>query len=408
MNPKDEKNKFFYGLISSLAQGKDIPYLTLLLAQEMGGPVIVTNGVNRILAFHDPTGTGPMVGEFFPVAVNFKTSPPKQDLGDFAKIDLHHGQFEEEERILKYYFLPIYVNSSVLGYLIVFVEAWDLEGSKKESVLSASLAFSLALKSIREKSNEHELYQDEFIRDVLYNNFESKTSIYEKAHLWGWKFQGPLVIAVVEMDPSKLKIARELGPRLFNRQIPIYALINDQIIMILSLERLKKPIARKLLDKFFCEFFRRLESSGIKSEIKLGVGSAVETVTDLYKSYQEAKVALELGSVFKKGTICYFEDMRFLKFVFTQPARELQDFFQLNLGALLLYDNEKKTDLISTLQTYFDCHCQVSKCARTLYIHENTLRNRLKIVQQVCGCDLRRIDHLLNLYIALHIYKMGA
>jgi|GEM_PF-3403716 Sugar diacid utilization regulator len=408
MSPKGEKYNFLYELISSLVQGKDIPYLTLLLARNINCPVMVTDRVNRIISYHDLVGSGPKVKGFFPITVNLKDSIQNDFsfAADFSDIQFHQGQFEEEGRILNYCFLEIWENKSFQGCLIMFINLRKLETLSMEIISSAALTISLVLKNAREKRNENEQFQDEFIRDVLYNNYESKASISAKASLWNWKFGRSLDIAVMDMDPNKLIIARELGPLLFNGENPIYALINNQLVIILNLDGITKSQVRGSVDKFFNEFSARLKDVSI-DPVRLGIGLPVDTITELYKSYQEAKVALELGRVFDKGTSCYFEDMGFLKFIFTQPAKELQDYYQLNLGDLITYDLKIETDLVSTLSTYINCNCQVSECAKTLYIHENTLRNRLKKIEQVCGHDLRRIDHILNLYIALQISKLG-
>lgn len=392
-------------LIWSLAQGKDIPYLSLLLAQEISLPVMVTNEVNRILAFHDLSGTGPRVGDIFPVEVD--TNVYMDGLGsDLSDVHFDERSFICQDVIIKYCSLRIQVNSNLFGNLIVFTGERKFEIAEKKSILSAVPVFSLALKNAWEKRKEHQQFQDEFIRDVIYNNYESKATIYDKARLWNWKFQGPFVVAVLEVNSERLRMARELGPQLFNRQIPIYASINNQMVIILSLDGLNRTKVRSNLNKFFAELNRLLTDAGIDT-VKLGVGLAVQVVTDLYRSYQEAKIALELGKSFELGTLHYFEDIGFLKFVFTQPIQELRSFCQMVLGKVIAYDLEMNTELVATLSTYLESKCQITECAKRLYIHENTLRNRMKKIEELCEYDLRRTDHLVNVYIALRIYKLG-
>ncbi|MGI1659717.1 MAG: PucR family transcriptional regulator [Desulfitobacterium sp.] len=65
-----------------------------------------------------------------------------------------------------------------------------------------------------------------------------------------------------------------------------------------------------------------------------------------------------------------------------------------------------ETDLLSTLRTHINQKCQISNTSKVLYIHENTLRNRLKKIEQLLNLDLNRVDHLVNIYIALQILNM--
>lgn len=61
---------------------------------------------------------------------------------------------------------------------------------------------------------------------------------------------------------------------------------------------------------------------------------------------------------------------------------------------------ENENELVHTLTTYLIARMQISECTRLLFIHENTRRNRLKKIEQLTGFDLRRIDHLVNIYVA--------
>ena len=97
----------------------------------------------------------------------------------------------------------------------------------------------------------------------------------------------------------------------------------------------------------------------------------------------------------------------FLKFIFTAPAQELQEFAGRTLGRIIAHDLEAETDLLNTLKAYINQRCQIANCAKVLYVHENTLRNRLKKIEQMLSLDLTRVDHLVNVYIALQILNMN-
>ncbi|WP_425804363.1 PucR family transcriptional regulator [Desulfitobacterium sp. Sab5] len=407
-NPTDS---FVNKLIQSLAQGKDIPFLAWQLAQNLNRPVIITNAVHRIIAFQDPSGFNIKVGEFFSV------SSAKVDEDEFFNGCcnlLCKGQCNIDGQLLAYTYLPLQTGGCCLGYCIVLNAINSVIGSScdyldekdKQYITQASMVILLALRSVREFHVKQEMFQDEFIRDVLYNNYDSKVSIFEKAKLWNWDLKGPLLVMVIEISADKLATARNLIPRLFNRQIPISAGINDQLILILKADNLEKTKLKIILQKFIDEFLSKLLNYGV-SHPGAGVGSVVAAVTDLYKSYQEAKVALELGKVFGRRPVCYFEEMGFLKFIFTQPALELQEFSERIIGPLLKFDLETEADLLNSLRVYMDCKCQITECAKALYIHENTLRNRIKKIEQLTGFDLRRVDHLVNVYIALQVLTLG-
>ena len=49
---------------------------------------------------------------------------------------------------------------------------------------------------------------------------------------------------------------------------------------------------------------------------------------------------------------------------------------------------------------------KLSDIARHLYIHVNTLRQRLERIEDLLGVDLQDSTTRLNLHLALHIYKV--
>jgi hypothetical protein len=51
-------------------------------------------------------------------------------------------------------------------------------------------------------------------------------------------------------------------------------------------------------------------------------------------------------------------------------------------------DRTRGTDYTTTLQAYFDAGSDLSKAARLLFVHRNTLRYRLRRIQELCGLDL--------------------
>jgi DNA-binding PucR family transcriptional regulator len=52
------------------------------------------------------------------------------------------------------------------------------------------------------------------------------------------------------------------------------------------------------------------------------------------------------------------------------------------------FDDENRTDLVSTLRVYLESFGSVSTAASRLFLHSNTLRHRLARIAEVTGLDL--------------------
>jgi DNA-binding PucR family transcriptional regulator len=69
------------------------------------------------------------------------------------------------------------------------------------------------------------------------------------------------------------------------------------------------------------------------------------------------------------------------------------------------YDRRRGTQLLDTLEEYLDHRGNVVGTSRELYIHPNTLRQRLGRIERLSGIDLER-DDWLSLAIATKVVKL--
>jgi DNA-binding PucR family transcriptional regulator len=59
------------------------------------------------------------------------------------------------------------------------------------------------------------------------------------------------------------------------------------------------------------------------------------------------------------------------------------------------YDRRRATSLLATLEEYLRRHGNISATAEALYVHPNTLRQRLRRIHELSDIDLRRDDWLM-------------
>jgi DNA-binding PucR family transcriptional regulator len=75
------------------------------------------------------------------------------------------------------------------------------------------------------------------------------------------------------------------------------------------------------------------------------------------------------------------------------------------VARLASYDARRRTELTLTLEQYLGDRGAVLTTARNLYIHANTLRQRLERIEQVTGLVLAEED-LLGLELALKLARL--
>lgn len=83
----------------------------------------------------------------------------------------------------------------------------------------------------------------------------------------------------------------------------------------------------------------------------------------------------------------------------------VRDQYQEPLERLVQYERRRGVELLGTLEAFLDARGSVARTSRALYIHPNTLRQRLERVERVAGLELDREDWL-SLAIAVKVVRL--
>jgi GAF domain-containing protein len=105
------------------------------------------------------------------------------------------------------------------------------------------------------------------------------------------------------------------------------------------------------------------------------------------------------------GAIAYDELGAYRYLVHLELDEAPHDGYGKAVEALLEYDERRNAQLVQTLETFLGARSSVTTSARALYIHPNTVRQRLDRIEQITGLELREAD-LLSLELALKVARL--
>ncbi|AKS34611.1 PucR family transcriptional regulator [Mycolicibacterium goodii] len=77
------------------------------------------------------------------------------------------------------------------------------------------------------------------------------------------------------------------------------------------------------------------------------------------------------------------------------------------LGSLNQHDEQHGTALVRTLRTFLSNDGHWARTASELYIHVNTLRNRITRISELTGRDVARLEDRVDLFLALEADALG-
>jgi len=141
------------------------------------------------------------------------------------------------------------------------------------------------------------------------------------------------------------------------------------------------------------------------SALAIGLSNACRGADTFPRGFEEAAAAAEVGALIRGGPGVYtYDDLGPYKYVLTTD-QGVRDRYQERLERLADYDRGRGTRLLHTLEGYLDGRGNVVASSRALYIHANTLRQRLARIEKVAGLDLQEEDWL-SLAIAVKVVKL--
>jgi PucR family transcriptional regulator, purine catabolism regulatory protein len=172
---------------------------------------------------------------------------------------------------------------------------------------------------------------------------------------------------------------------------------NDNLVVKAKHNEHLKQIAQKICEQV---------NKQTKYSCYIGIGRTREQLTQLPSSFKEAKRALQMARSFdKEHKVIHFDDLGLLNLFIHANKNDTRQFISDLLSRLIEYDSKNNTDFIKTLETYFHCNGNISRIAKCLFTHYNTITYRLERIQQITNLDLDNEEDRLYLHLALKLSR---
>jgi sugar diacid utilization regulator len=131
--------------------------------------------------------------------------------------------------------------------------------------------------------------------------------------------------------------------------------------------------------------------------LAIGLSNRCEGAASYPNGFSEAEHAVVAASVVSSEPgVINFDDLGAYKYLLkvSQDGR-VRDRRGEALQQLAAYDERHRSQLLLTLEEYLRRRGNIAAAAQTLYVHPNTLRQRLRRIQDLTGLDVAREDWLM-------------
>ena len=312
----------------------------------------------------------------------------RQDVADFLE-----DAAEGDEDIRETEGLFLICDEEIPVYVLVLTG--EPEGLAIAGRLGASQLESL-ISAYKEK-----LDRNRFVQNLLLDNL-LLVDIYNQAKKMRIPTELKRVVFLIEPKNEGDNLVLETMKGLYatgNKDF-VTAVDEKHIILVKALEGAEDyprliQIARVLVDTLNMEAM---------VSVRVSIGTMVEELKDVSRSYKEAEMALEVGRVFyPEKNILAYNELGIGRLIHQLPPSLCEMFLAevFENGEAETFDEEELT----TVYTFFDNNLNISETARQLYIHRNTLVYRLEKIQKKTGLDVRVFDDALTFKIAIMVAK---
>jgi purine catabolism regulator len=382
--------------------GDDLDALAKALAELVQCPVTVEDSSFRLLAYASWGGIDRARQE----SILQRRTPPAlltelERCGTLGKLrqSLHPMRIPplpEQGLTLERIAAPIVAGREVHGYVWLIVE--DRPISELDMIAIEHAATVAALILLKEKAvYEAEQRLKSSLLDELLEGESDLGELLEKAgHFDHSLTQSQQVLIFRQKNSGDLpSLSRWMEQKIRRRHQPSLLIERGEgLVLLLGGSQTEEGVrlAYKLWEEGKKEGYL----------FSVGIGRAYREWEKLSESYEEAREALEIGPPLLGEEVISFDALGLLCWLHHLPpeVREKNRFSQVAL-TLADHDAQRGGELLKTLEAYLDAGRNIQEAAKCLFLHRNTLRQRLNKIEALCHLELSDPLTCLNLHVAI-------
>jgi len=260
----------------------------------------------------------------------------------------------------------------------------------------ATVAFNGAKQNYEEKHDK-----GTFVKNIITDNI-LVGDIYVRAKELHFVCDVPRgVFLVRQVEPSDVTMIDTIQNFFPDKQTDFVLSVSESDVAIVK--QFPDGTESKRLDKIAHDVEDVL-SEQLQMKCVVGIGSIVNSIRDLARSYKEAQMAIEVGKVFDtERTVINYDNLGIGRLIYQLPTTLCEMFLREVFKKSPIDALDQET--LFTINKFFENNLNVSETARKLFVHRNTLVYRLEKIKKLTGLDLREFDDAITFKVALMVKK---
>ncbi|MET7381695.1 GAF domain-containing protein [Streptomyces sp. NPDC005526] len=385
-------------LTSIVLHGGDMADVAQNLAEVLGGSILVLDPAGRVTA---AVGADPAAEQARKDGVLPQGSPAARAVHEACVLS---AESRRTRRITgsgagaSACATPIMAGTEVLGSLALVRDR--LDACDVPSLERAALVTALMLLSERSVAEAEHRLRGEILEDLLGAPHRDLEGLRRRAALMGLDLGRPhTVLAARCRGGGHRRAVADAATAFAGHAKGLAGEYRGDVIVLLPGEHDPAATARSLADHL---------TATVGDPVTVGGTSAAPGADGLVEAHRDAVQCLGvLLALDRDGEGASPEELGVYGLLFNQAGREeLHRFTRRAIGPLLDYDERRSGELVRTLLAYFACDGSLTRTAADLFVHVNTLYQRIDRVTALLGPQWRHGDQALQVHLALKVHSV--
>ena len=229
----------------------------------------------------------------------------------------------------------------------------------------------------------------EALRDIIYGYDEDERSHFNTIERAGYKMRRRSFVAVMRTSDRALSEMTDTQHILTDvcnvLNTPIAYIQKNRIVALTGTD--DTDSVNSLMEAGERLVSLASEKYGLKN-MYFALGSQITQKNTIKSSYRDAVNTVRAVDVYPITRKCrnFAELPAIIKMLFRTDDRDfIRSCYEQELGGIIEYDKKHNAELLITLERFFEENCNASRAADKLYIHRNTMNNRLRLIFDILG-----------------------
>lgn len=317
--------------------------------------------------------------------------------------------------------VPVQLGSEIVGYLSAIKNDGVLTQFEVMMAEQGAVILSLDAAKARAVTATEERLGVEVVTRLLQGGGSGDASVVYRATRLGYRLDNLQVVVVLEVawisrggpkgvphagvnrDQAIIEAVREAAGERHLQTLA--ASWHGRVVVLIQPPRGAATGDQAWLDAWFSAVLRRFRDKQPGLGLRGGASTIHASADNIPEAYREASIAADVANRIRlSNRLVAYDQLGVMALIGqTRNPDDVDTFVQNTLGSLLAYDAQHRADLLLTLYAYLSSNRRHNETSERLRIHPNTLKYRLKRIEEVGNLSLDDAEQMLNVHMALKV-----